>query len=269
MRLEGRPQARGRQHRCRSGGVAVGGNAEAAQPRKRLQRLDGLARNLDAGLALGLCAALGGQPREQGFGDARRRAALGVSSGFVRRGQDANAGENGYLLLQPPPRDLLPPGGKAFQIEHRLGYQELRPSPHLLVQARDLQFQRVGERRCRAADAELPCPRKGGLAYQRSVLVHAAVHRDELHAVDVMHVAGLAEMSQRLMRAGGAQDVANAQRGRPQAVRLAVLIERGGRELPIAADFVGRRVNVPPGKRVQVLLKENDDEEGVTLIESD
>ncbi len=57
--------------------------------------------------------------------------------------------------------------------------------------------------------------------------------------------------------------------GRPQAVRLAVLIDRGGRELPIAADFVGRRVNVPPGKRVQVLLKENDDEEGVTLIESD
>ncbi len=56
--------------------------------------------------------------------------------------------------------------------------------------------------------------------------------------------------------------------GRPKAVRLAVLIDRGGRELPIAADFVGRRVNVPCDKRVQVLLKENDGEEGVTLIES-
>lgn len=56
--------------------------------------------------------------------------------------------------------------------------------------------------------------------------------------------------------------------GRPRAVRLAVLIDRGGRELPIAADFVGRRVTVPPGQRVQVLLKENDGEEGVTLIES-
>ncbi len=54
--------------------------------------------------------------------------------------------------------------------------------------------------------------------------------------------------------------------GRPKLVRLAVLIDRGGRELPIAADFVGRKVKAPAGKRVQVHLKETDGEEGVFII---
>ena len=54
--------------------------------------------------------------------------------------------------------------------------------------------------------------------------------------------------------------------GRPDVVRLAVLIDRGGRELPISADFVGRTVNAPPGCRVQVKLRENDCEEGVRII---
>jgi len=54
--------------------------------------------------------------------------------------------------------------------------------------------------------------------------------------------------------------------GRPDTVRLAVLIDRGGRELPIAADFVGQKVDAPPGCRVQVKLKENDGEEGVRII---
>jgi len=54
--------------------------------------------------------------------------------------------------------------------------------------------------------------------------------------------------------------------GRPDAVRLAVLIDRGGRELPIAADFIGRKVSAPAGARVQVKLKETDGEEGVFII---
>ncbi len=54
--------------------------------------------------------------------------------------------------------------------------------------------------------------------------------------------------------------------GRPKVVRLAVLIDRGGRELPIAADFVGAALDVPEGRRVQVRFQENDDEEGVFLI---
>jgi pyrimidine operon attenuation protein/uracil phosphoribosyltransferase len=54
--------------------------------------------------------------------------------------------------------------------------------------------------------------------------------------------------------------------GRPRVVRLAVLIDRGGRELPISADFVGQALHVPPGRRVQLKLKENDGEEGVWII---
>ncbi len=54
--------------------------------------------------------------------------------------------------------------------------------------------------------------------------------------------------------------------GRPGVLRLAVLLDRGGRELPISADFVGRQLRVPPGRRVQLKLKENDGQEGVWII---
>ena len=56
--------------------------------------------------------------------------------------------------------------------------------------------------------------------------------------------------------------------GRPKVIRLGVLVDRGGRELPIAADFVGRKLKAPDNKRVQVKLKENDGEEGVFIIQS-
>jgi pyrimidine operon attenuation protein/uracil phosphoribosyltransferase len=45
-----------------------------------------------------------------------------------------------------------------------------------------------------------------------------------------------------------------------------VLIDRGGRELPIAADFIGKSLNADPDCRVQVRLKENDGEEGVYTV---
>jgi pyrimidine operon attenuation protein/uracil phosphoribosyltransferase len=44
--------------------------------------------------------------------------------------------------------------------------------------------------------------------------------------------------------------------GRPRRVWLAVLVDRGGRELPIAADFAGARLEVPAGQDVQVRLRE-------------
>ena len=46
--------------------------------------------------------------------------------------------------------------------------------------------------------------------------------------------------------------------GRPRAVKLAVLIDRGGRELPIHADFVGRTFMVGPDQLVDVQLGETD-----------
>jgi pyrimidine operon attenuation protein/uracil phosphoribosyltransferase len=46
---------------------------------------------------------------------------------------------------------------------------------------------------------------------------------------------------------------------------LAVLIDRGGRELPIHADVVGKTVDVPDGRRVDVLVKELDGRDEVVL----
>jgi pyrimidine operon attenuation protein / uracil phosphoribosyltransferase len=53
--------------------------------------------------------------------------------------------------------------------------------------------------------------------------------------------------------------------GRPRAVQLAVLVDRGHRELPIRADYVGK--NLPTSQRevVQVLLTETDGEDAVVL----
>jgi len=46
--------------------------------------------------------------------------------------------------------------------------------------------------------------------------------------------------------------------GRPQAIRLAVLVERAGREVPIQADFIGIHADVQPGQSVNVYLVESD-----------
>jgi pyrimidine operon attenuation protein/uracil phosphoribosyltransferase len=44
--------------------------------------------------------------------------------------------------------------------------------------------------------------------------------------------------------------------GRPLSIQLAVLIDRGGRELPIQPDYIGMGVGVAPNERVDVLLAE-------------
>lgn len=53
--------------------------------------------------------------------------------------------------------------------------------------------------------------------------------------------------------------------GRPQAVRLAVLVDRGHRELPIAADCVGRTIRAAADERVSVLVAELDGRDAVTI----
>lgn len=55
--------------------------------------------------------------------------------------------------------------------------------------------------------------------------------------------------------------------GRPQRIRLAVLIDRGHRELPIEAKFVGRHVQTSSNEIVEVRLNEVDKEERVMLVE--
>jgi pyrimidine operon attenuation protein/uracil phosphoribosyltransferase len=56
--------------------------------------------------------------------------------------------------------------------------------------------------------------------------------------------------------------------GRPASVRLLVIVDRGHRELPVAADMVGRAVPTLPGEMVRVRLGEVDDREGVWLVET-
>ncbi len=53
--------------------------------------------------------------------------------------------------------------------------------------------------------------------------------------------------------------------GRPARIALAVLIDRGGRELPIHADVVGRKVDVAAGKRVDVFIDELDGRDEVVI----
>jgi pyrimidine operon attenuation protein/uracil phosphoribosyltransferase len=53
--------------------------------------------------------------------------------------------------------------------------------------------------------------------------------------------------------------------GRPRAVQLAVLVDRGHRELPIRADYVGKNVPTARDEQVLVLLSEIDGEDGVQL----
>lgn len=54
--------------------------------------------------------------------------------------------------------------------------------------------------------------------------------------------------------------------GRPRQVLLAVLVDRGHRELPIAADFTGRSIDTAVDDRVRVHVREIDDEDLVTLV---
>ncbi len=54
--------------------------------------------------------------------------------------------------------------------------------------------------------------------------------------------------------------------GRPSRIALAVLVDRGGRELPIHADIVGKRVDVAPSDRVDVLVSELDGSDSVVLV---
>ena len=56
--------------------------------------------------------------------------------------------------------------------------------------------------------------------------------------------------------------------GRPQRVRLCVLIDRGHRELPIEASFVGKRVPTSYTESIEVKLRETDETEKVLLLEA-
>ncbi len=57
--------------------------------------------------------------------------------------------------------------------------------------------------------------------------------------------------------------------GRPQQIQLAILLDRGHRELPIRADYVGQNLPTAPEERVKVRLMETDGADEVALIFED
>ena len=54
--------------------------------------------------------------------------------------------------------------------------------------------------------------------------------------------------------------------GRPNSIKLAVLVDRGHRELPIKANFIGKNYPTSENEHVHVLIKENDKKEEVILV---
>jgi len=106
------------------------------------------------------------------------------------------------------------------------------------------------------------------------------LYRDDLQSIGPRPVVGETELPQdlegrtvvivddvlytgRTIRAA-LDELANF--GRPRRILLCVLVDRGGRELPIHPDIVGLTQSTAPGERVDVLVKERDGEDGVDLV---
>mgnify|MGYP001042111905 CR=1 FL=1 len=71
------------------------------------------------------------------------------------------------------------------------------------------------------------------------------------------------------MNSQATQDRSLSDLGRPRAVQLAVLCDRGHRELPIRADYVGKNIPTSLRETVDVLLEEIDGRDGVLLGPAD
>lgn len=57
------------------------------------------------------------------------------------------------------------------------------------------------------------------------------------------------------------------ERGRPDSIQLATLVDRGHRELPIRADYIGKNLPTSKGETVRVLVSEKDGEDKVIILE--
>jgi pyrimidine operon attenuation protein/uracil phosphoribosyltransferase len=57
--------------------------------------------------------------------------------------------------------------------------------------------------------------------------------------------------------------------GRPQSIQLAVLVDRGHRELPIRADYVGKNIPTSKNEEIKVEIKEVDGEDKVVIVTPD
>jgi len=57
--------------------------------------------------------------------------------------------------------------------------------------------------------------------------------------------------------------------GRPKSIQLAVLVDRGHRELPIRADYVGKNIPTSRNEEIKVEIKEVDSEDQVVIVSTD
>ncbi len=161
------------------------------------------------------------------------RALTRVSHEILER----NKGVEDVVLLGIPTRGVF----LARRVAERMAAIEDRPVP---VGSLDVTMYRDDLRR-RPARALLPTEiPEGGVDGRVVVLVD-----------DVLY-------SGRTIRA--ALDALN-DLGRPRAVQLAVLVDRGHRELPIRPDFVGKNLPTATSERVLVQLAEHDGEDGVVI----
>ncbi len=109
--------------------------------------------------------------------------------------------------------------------------------------------------------------------------IDASRHRDDLHlrapagdrppsqvpAVDDRVVVLVDDVIWHGRTARAAMD-ALLEFGRPRAIQLAVLVDRGHRELPIRPDYVGKNLPTAAGERVEVCLLEDDGMDAVVLL---
>ncbi|MCJ7553138.1 MAG: bifunctional pyr operon transcriptional regulator/uracil phosphoribosyltransferase, partial [Ignavibacteriaceae bacterium] len=57
--------------------------------------------------------------------------------------------------------------------------------------------------------------------------------------------------------------------GRPRSIQLSILIDRGHRELPIRADYVGKNIPTSLDEEIKVKMEEFDGEDAIYLIEAE
>ena len=130
---------------------------------------------------------------------------------------------------------------------------------------------RLAERISRIEGAEIPVGSLDISFYRDDVgrRLNPEVHRTDIpFEVEGSHVVLVDDVlfTGRTIRA--AMD-AVMDYGRPATIQLAVLVDRGHRELPIRADFVGKNVPTAGRERVKVLLDETDGKDAVEIYETD
>jgi pyrimidine operon attenuation protein / uracil phosphoribosyltransferase len=154
---------------------------------------------------------------------------------------ERNKGADGLVLLGIPTRGVP----LADRLAERIGAVEGRPVPHGSL---DITMYRD--------DLRL----KPARALERTELPPEGIDGAVVVLVDDVLYSG------RTIRA--ALD-ALGDLGRPRAVQLAVLVDRGHRELPIRADYVGKNLPTSQRESVRVLLTELDGRDAVLLSEEE